>query len=521
MTSSGTLFVTITDAAGTDVAGNPSQSSTSTDNTVKYDMGAPSVTINQAASQADPTNASPINYTVVFSKPVIGFTGADVVLTGTAVATTAVVTGSGTTYDVLVSGMSETGTVIASIPADRAKDLVGNSNTASTSTDNTVIYDNAPVCSDLIIRTDEDTPVQVAPACTDVDGNSLTYSIVTQPFSGSASVVAGNLSYSPALYYNGADSFTYKANDGFLDSAPATVNVTVEGVPNPPTGINLSANTVEVDSPAGTLVSNLSTIDPDPGDTFTYSLVDNATYPDNTSFQISGDQLQTLGVFSVVGKLYTIKIQVEDSFGFPYAEVSTITVIPRAIPPKRAFFRSRGAYDGWLLESAETSNIGGTLNATATTFNLGDNAANRQYRAILDFDTSSLPTNAIITKVTLKIKRQGQVGINPFMRLGKITVDVREGAFWNKTALELRDFRYDASRYGIGTMVNTPVSDWYSINLPSASFRFVYVSGTTEFRLRFWLDDNNDGMANYMRFYSGNAAVANRPKLNIEFYQPK
>ena len=106
------------------------------------------MTINQAAGQADPTNASPINFTVVFSESVTGFTGADVTLSGTAGATTATVTGSGTTYNVAVSGMTSDGTVIATVPAGGATDAAGNTNTASTSTDNTVTYDTmAPVSS--------------------------------------------------------------------------------------------------------------------------------------------------------------------------------------------------------------------------------------------------------------------------------------------------------------------------------------------------------------------------------------
>ncbi len=40
------------------------------------DTVAPSVTINQASGQADPTNASSIHFTAVFSEPVSGFTGA-------------------------------------------------------------------------------------------------------------------------------------------------------------------------------------------------------------------------------------------------------------------------------------------------------------------------------------------------------------------------------------------------------------------------------------------------------------
>ena len=74
--------------------------------------------------------------------PVTGFTGADVNLSGTAGATTAVVTDSGdhATYDVAVSGMTSTGTVTVSIPAGAAQDSGSMANTASTSTDPTVTF---------------------------------------------------------------------------------------------------------------------------------------------------------------------------------------------------------------------------------------------------------------------------------------------------------------------------------------------------------------------------------------------
>ena len=108
------------------------------------DTTAPTVTINQAAGQVDPTGSSPINFTVVFSEPVTGFATGDVTLSGTAGATTATVTEvapmDGTTYNVAVSGMTGDGTVIASIAANVAEDAAGNDNVASTSTDNTVTY---------------------------------------------------------------------------------------------------------------------------------------------------------------------------------------------------------------------------------------------------------------------------------------------------------------------------------------------------------------------------------------------
>src|SRR5204862_2255498 len=105
------------------------------------DTTPPTVAIDQAAGQADPTSSSPISFTAVFSKPVSGFTGAGVTLSGTAGGTkTATVSGGPSTYNVAVSGMSSAGTVIASIPAGVAQDAAGNLNTASTSTDNSVSF---------------------------------------------------------------------------------------------------------------------------------------------------------------------------------------------------------------------------------------------------------------------------------------------------------------------------------------------------------------------------------------------
>src|SRR5207244_1805463 len=109
--------------------------------TVFNDTTPPTVTINQAAGQADPTNSSPINFTAVFSEPVSGFSGAGVTLSGTAGGTkTATVSGGPSAYNVAVSGMTTSGTVIASIPAGVAQDAAGNPNTASTSTDNSVTF---------------------------------------------------------------------------------------------------------------------------------------------------------------------------------------------------------------------------------------------------------------------------------------------------------------------------------------------------------------------------------------------
>src|SRR3989441_9128598 len=117
MASAGTSDASI--PAGVDGAGDNTANTapTSTDNSVSFDATPPAVTINQAAGQADPTSASPINFTAVFSEPVSGFTGAGVTLSGTAGATkTVTVSGGPSTCNVAVSGMTTAGTVLAPIP---------------------------------------------------------------------------------------------------------------------------------------------------------------------------------------------------------------------------------------------------------------------------------------------------------------------------------------------------------------------------------------------------------------------
>ena len=110
--------------------------------TINPDASVPSVTIEQASGQNDPTTVSPIEFDVVFSESVTGFEDSDVVLSGSAGATTATVSGSGAEYTVSVSGMTSSGTVIADVVAGAATDGT-NDSTASTSEDNTVTFDNS------------------------------------------------------------------------------------------------------------------------------------------------------------------------------------------------------------------------------------------------------------------------------------------------------------------------------------------------------------------------------------------
>ena len=75
MTSDGDVTLTFTGSA-TDEAGNANQAPTYGDNTVEYDTTGPTVDVDKALGQDDPTNASPINFTVEFNEDVADFAAA-------------------------------------------------------------------------------------------------------------------------------------------------------------------------------------------------------------------------------------------------------------------------------------------------------------------------------------------------------------------------------------------------------------------------------------------------------------
>jgi subtilisin-like proprotein convertase family protein len=202
MTTSGTVIASIGAGAAADLAGNASAASTSTDNVVAYDIAPPTVTINQAAAQADPTNSSPILFTVVFSKPVTGFATGDVTLGGTAGATTAIVSGPGPTYTVTVSGMTGDGTITATLAAGVAADAAGNGNLASTSTDNTVAYDGVAPTVTINAAAGQADPARTMPILFTVE--------FSEPVTGftAADVVVGGTAGGIASVSGGPSTYT-------------------------------------------------------------------------------------------------------------------------------------------------------------------------------------------------------------------------------------------------------------------------------------------------------------------------
>jgi hypothetical protein len=131
----------------------------------------------------------------------------------------------------------------------------------------------------------------------------------------------------------------------------------------------------------------------------------------------------------------------------------------------------------------------------------------------------------VITGATLKLRKQAIVGGgNPITTFQGIYVDLRKGFFSTAAKLESADFKAAANKSGLGPFKPAPSGTLYTITLPSKAFPYINKlstgGGLTQLRLRFKLDDNNNALANYIAFYSGNAASAKRPVLTITFHVP-
>ncbi|BAU27769.1 alpha-tubulin suppressor-like RCC1 family protein [Aneurinibacillus soli] len=88
----------------------------------------------------------------------------------------------------------------------------------------------APVSYDATLATSQNTPKSNTLSATDADGDALTYSIVSQGNKGTVSITnssTGAYTYTPNANATGMDTFTFKTNDGTVDSNISTVTVNI------------------------------------------------------------------------------------------------------------------------------------------------------------------------------------------------------------------------------------------------------------------------------------------------------
>jgi len=88
--------------------------------------------------------------------------------------------------------------------------------------------DAPPRPDDQTIQVTQDTPKSITLTAVDDNGDQVTFAVITPPRHGTLTGSGATRTYTPAASYHGLDSFTFKANDGTLDSQTvATVSIFV------------------------------------------------------------------------------------------------------------------------------------------------------------------------------------------------------------------------------------------------------------------------------------------------------
>lgn len=183
---------------------------------------------------------------------------------------------------------------------------------------------HAPVANSQTVSLDEDTSVGITLTGTDVDGDALTFTVLTQPTRGQLSGVAPALVYTPNTNYNGADRFTFKLRDGLADSPTGIVSINVRPVNDPPLAHEQALSVNEDTS----LPISLSATDVD-GDALTWSIL---SPPAHGSLSGTAPQLTYLAATNYFGP-DGFAFKVNDGHGDSEPARVSLTVNPVNDPP--------------------------------------------------------------------------------------------------------------------------------------------------------------------------------------------
>lgn len=109
----------------------------------------------------------------------------------------------------------------------KARDAAGFDSNVATVSITVVAINDAPVALNQTRTTVAQTAANITLTATDADGDSLSFSLLSQPANGTLSGTPPTLTYTPNPGFSGADGFTFRASDGKAASNIATVSLSV------------------------------------------------------------------------------------------------------------------------------------------------------------------------------------------------------------------------------------------------------------------------------------------------------
>lgn len=175
----------------------------------------------------------------------------------------------------------------------------------------------APVAEAIAASLDEDSTIEVTLSASDIDGDSLSYQIVTPPLNGTANLNGQTLSYTPDANYHGPDTLTYAANDG-EKLGSAEVSLTINPVNDAP---EITSQAIELAEQTQEYQYTLSATDID-GDVLSFELI---TGPVGMTVDAASDKLLWTPGDSQSGD-FPVTVRVKDPQGLYDEQIFGILV---------------------------------------------------------------------------------------------------------------------------------------------------------------------------------------------------
>jgi choice-of-anchor B domain-containing protein len=113
----------------------------------------------------------------------------------------------------------------------------------------------------------------------------------------------------------------------------------------------------------------------------------------------------------------------------------------------------------------------------------------------------------------------GGSGTNPFTTHGTAHVDVQRGGFSGSTSLQTSDFQAGATAVQTAILSNAAADGvWSEAVLNAVGIAAINKAGTTQLRIYFTLDDNDNRRSDSINYYSGETSTAaSRPQLVVTY----
>jgi autotransporter-associated beta strand protein len=227
----------------------------------------------------------------------------------------------------------------------------------------------------------------------------LTYAVLTPPAHGTLTGIAPNLTYTPARQYKGSDSFTFRVNNGFTNSAPATVSIGIlAGLPFSHTWLNATSGKASV---TGNWTSGAAPA-PTGQPYYTLNFTPAGTYTVTHDLK-NGFQLNQLNVASALTLAGTNSLAfTANGFILPQFNQNSASDVTISAPMRLSAMTTLGGLGGSVNLAGVISGPGGLIKNSAGTL-LINTAAN----------TYSGGTIINSGQLTLGIQADGALGTGP------------------------------------------------------------------------------------------------------------